>query len=101
MRALGVRGRAGQAAGARGRRQARGAGGRRAAGRGRGAVGGAQARGSRQAGAGHAGLTRPGHWARGLGARAGFGLCARCTRPVFGPVRLGIFLESLNEHCSL
>ena len=24
--------------------------------------------------------------ARGLGARAGYGLCTRCTRPVFDPV---------------
>ena len=57
----------------------------------------------------------PGRWARGLGAgrglgaRAGLGLCTRCTRPVFGPVRLGIFLSQnfwtlfmnpVHEHCS-
>ena len=44
-----------------------------------------------------------------LGARAGLGLCTRCTRPVFGPVRLGIFLSQnfwtlfvnpVHEHCS-
>ena len=54
-------------------------------------------------GAGHAA------WARGLGARAGLGLCTRCTRLVFGPVRLGIFLSQnfwtlfvnpAHEHCS-
>ena len=39
--------------------------------------------------------------AGGRGARAGFGLCTRCTRPVFGSVRLSIFPESPNEHCSL
>ena len=45
---------------------------------------------------------RPGRWAHGQPCCwAGFGLCTRCTRPVFGPVRLGIFPESLNEHCSL
>ena len=46
---------------------------------------------------------------RGLGARAGLGLCTRCTRPIFGPVRLGIFLSQIfwtlfvnpvHEHCS-
>ena len=29
---------------------------------------------------------RPGRWARGLGARPGYGLCTRCTWPVFDPV---------------
>ena len=47
--------------------------------------------------------------ARGLGAQAGFELCTRCTRPVFGPVRLGnflsqifwtLFVNSVHEHCS-
>ena len=63
--------------------------------RGRGAQ---QARGSRRAGS--AGLARPGRWALGLGAQAGYGLCTRCTRPVFGPVRLRIFPESIFGHCS-
>ena len=45
----------------------------------------------------------------GLGARAGLGLCTRCTRPVFGPLQLGIFLSQnfwtlfvnpVHEHCS-
>ena len=44
---------------------------------------------------------RGAHVAWALGARAGLGLCTRCTRPVFGPVRLGIFPELLNEHYSL
>ena len=81
----------------------------RAAGRarGRGARGRQVQAGGRRAGsAGHAG---PGRWARGLGARAGLGLCTRCTRPVFGQVRLGIFLSQIfwtlfmnpvHEHCS-
>ena len=59
----------------------------RRAGRARqGAAAGAGARGGRGAGL-------AGRWARSLGARAGLGLCTRCTRPVFGPVRLGIFLS--------
>ena len=37
---------------------------------------------------------------RGLGVRAGYGLCTRCTRPVFSPVRLNIFPESIFGHCS-
>ena len=74
------------------------AGGRRASGRRAAAARGAYAAGE-----------RPGRWAHGLGARAGFGLCTRCTWPVFGPVRLGIFPESnfwtlfvnpVHEHCS-
>ena len=52
-------------------------------------------------------------WGRSLGARPGraawAGLCTWCTRPVFSPVRLGIFPESnfwtlfvnpTHEHCS-
>ena len=70
---------AGGVAGAR----ACGAGGGRRAGR---ATGEVQALGARQAGAGHEGRARPGRWARGLGARAGYELCTRCTRPVFDPV---------------
>ena len=63
-----------------------------------------RAAGSRRAG--HAG-SRCG--VRGLGARVGFALCTRYTRPVFGPVRLDIFPESnfwtlfvnpVHEHCS-
>ena len=64
-------------------------------------------RGVRQAGRGALGEhDRQAQGARDLGARAGFGLC---TRPVFGPVRLGIFHESnfwtlfvnpVHEHCS-
>ena len=58
-----------------------------------GAAGEAQARGALQAG------RRRG--ARGrqalVGARASFGLC---TRPVFGPVRLGIFLSQIFGQCS-
>ena len=47
--------------------------------------------------------------ARRLGAWAGYGLCTRCTWPVFDPVRLGIIPESIfwtlfvnpvHEHCS-
>ena len=38
--------------------------------------------------------------ARGLGVRAGLRQCTRCTRPVFGPVQLGIFPESIFGHCS-
>ena len=50
-----------------------------------------------QAGAGHAGRARPRRW-----ARAGQGCAIGALRLVFNPVfRLGIFPESLNEHCSL
>ena len=91
MRALGSSGRAGQAAGARqgsaGARQGA-AGALQGAGH---ATGEAQARGARQAGAGHAGRARPGQ-----------GCALGALRLVFNPVfRLGIFPESLNEHCSL
>ena len=58
VRALGSRGRAEQAAGARQRR-------------GRRAAEARQARGARAA------------WA--LGARTGLGMCTRCTRPIFDP----------------
>ena len=92
--ALGVRGRAGKRAGVgrsgrAGERQAHGArGAGRHAGRGsrRGPAWSARGRAS---------------WARGLGARAGLGLCTRCTRPVFGPVQLSIFLSQIFfGHCS-
>ena len=75
------------------------AGGRRA---------GRQARGATRCAAGRAERAGQG-WLGGLGARAGQRLCTRCTRPVFGPVRLGIFPESnfwtlfvnpVHEHCS-
>ena len=77
--------------------------------RGRAEQAAAGARGARQAGAGRSGSAWPGRWARGLGARArGLGAQARqgcalgALRLVFNLVfRLGIFPESLNEHCSL
>ena len=51
------------------------------------------AQGDRRAGAGRS--------SRGLGARAGLGLRTRCTRLVFGPVQLGIFLsQNFFGHCS-
>ena len=66
---------------------------------GSGSLQGAGAAGARGAGARGAGPrartvgarqqargARPGCWASGLGARAGYGLCTRCTRPVFDPV---------------
>ena len=80
---------------------ARAAGGRWVGAR-QGAAAGAGARRARGAGL-------AGRWARGLGARASLGLCTRCTRPVFGPVRLGIFpsqnfwtlfVNPVHEHCS-
>ena len=49
---------------------------------------------------------RGGTGARGAGAGRGLGvlladrLCTWCTRPVFGPVRLGTFPESIFGHCS-
>ena len=55
-------------------------------------AGGSGAGGARQGAAGATGAA---------GARPGFGLCTQCTRPIFGPVRLGIFPESPNEHYSL
>ena len=58
----------------------------------------------RQADAGLQALRGRARQAPGLGAGcAGWpGLCTRCTHLVFNPVfRLGIFPESLNEHCSL
>ena len=88
---------------------------RRQRGRGRAEQMAAGARGARQVGrrrwarAGLAAGARPRRWARGLGARAGLELCTRCTRHVFCPVRLGIFLSQIfwtlfmnpaHEHCS-
>ena len=74
----------------RGARQATWALGDTAQARERGTARGRQARaaGSGARGVYSRGATgaRPGHWARGLGARAGLGLCTRCTRPVFDPI---------------
>ena len=65
------------------------------AGGGRHAGRGAQARGAR-------GVQVRGRQAWALGARAGQGCALGALRLVFNPVfRLGIFPESLNEHCSL
>ena len=120
LQASGARGRSGRLAGG-GRAGGHGARGRRTLGRraGRGRqVSGARAAGARgargrarqqareRAGQGWLGGRRAA-WA--LGARPGLGLCTRCTRPVFGPVRLGIFLSQIcwtlfvnpvHEHCS-
>ena len=71
---------------------------RRARGR-RAAAGACRGRGAGASSRGAAGA-RPGRWAPGLGARAGYGLCTRCTRPVFDPVRLGIVPESIFGHYS-
>ena len=46
------------------------------------------------------GKARQARTAWALGVRPGYGLCTRCTRPVFGPVRLSIFPESIFGHCS-
>ena len=70
------------------------------------AVGAAEGRGAR--GRGTQGV-RPGRGACGLGARAGLGCALGALGLFFGPVRLGIFLESnfwtlfvnlVHEHCS-
>ena len=86
--------------------------GRRAGSAWQGAAAGAGARGVGLAGRQARGLgARPGRaaWARGLGALPGLELCTRSTRPVFGPVRLSIFLSQIfwtlfvkpvHEHCS-
>ena len=90
----------GRRAGAGRRADTGGRAGRRDA-RGRRTLGKRARRGRSRSARGRAG------WA--LGARAGLGLCTRCTRPVFGPVRLGIFLSQnfwtlfmnpVHEHCS-
>ena len=120
---MGVRGRAGEGAGGRWGAQAAGArrrwgaerradtggrAGRRAntGARGRRVAGARALAGARTRADAQAGVARG---ARGLGARAGLGLCTWCTRPVFGPVRLGIFLSQnfwtlfvnpVHEHCS-
>ena len=76
---------------------------RQARGRTRG-PGHAQAAGSRRGRHGRAGARRA-RGRRGAGARrarAGQGCALGALRLVFNPVfRLGIFPESLNEHCSL
>ena len=77
-------GAAGARVGTRGARGERGArAGQAAAGEQRVRGTGVRALGRRAAG--EAG-TQPGRWARGLGARAGKGLCTRCTQLVFGTV---------------
>ena len=69
-----------------------GAGGRQARGAGRRA-GAAGARGARG--------EQPGRWVHGLGTRAGQGCALGALGLVFNLVfPLGIFPESLNEHCS-
>ena len=93
--------RARQAAGSR--RRARGACGRASA---RGRAQQAWARGALGVGARGAGRGRTRRAAWALGARPrrlGWpGLCTRCTRLDFQTgFRLGIFPESINEHCSL
>ena len=45
----------------------------------------AQARGAQQARSRRAGRAQPGRWVKGLGVRAGYGLCTQCTQPVFDP----------------
>ena len=85
-----VRGRVEQAAGRAGVGRS-GRAGVRSAQQGAGRAAGAT--GARASGA----LGRAG-WA--AGAQAGLGLCTRCTRPIFSPVRLGIFPESIFGHCS-
>ena len=93
---------AGRVGGRAGVPQARGRTSGRVVGRGRGAAG---ERGARGRGAGRA---RPGRWLRGLGV--GCAACAhrlgqlgaRALGLVFNRlIRLGIFPESPNEHCSL
>ena len=60
----------------------------------------AGARGARQAGLRRGARGRQALSARGArGPRPGFGLYTRCTRPVFGLVRLGIFLSQIFGHC--
>ena len=73
-----------QAGACEARRRQQRAGAERAGGRAAGTWG-KQARGARQDTAAGAGA-RPGHgWERSLGARVGWGLCTRCTRPIFDP----------------
>ena len=89
-----------------------GAGARDAGARGGAAAGGARVRGragGRQRRAGRAGRAQQGRgrcaaWVLGARPRRlGWpGLCTRCTRLDFQTgFRLGIFSESVNEHCSL
>ena len=107
-RAQGVRGaRRWQLGEAGAGRWASGKSGRRASGRRAGSTWQGAAAGAGARGARGVGLAR--RQARGLGARPGLELCTRCTRPVFGPVRLSIFLSKIfwtlfvnpvHEHCS-
>ena len=91
--AHGRRGGAGRLAGAGrradtgGRAGGRGERGRRTLGRRGARAAGRGGRARARAGQGWLGA-RPGRW-------AGLGLCTQCTRPVFGPVRLGIFLSQI------
>ena len=91
--------------------RARGATGARVCGAGGGRRAGRE-RGARQAGRRIGARDRQAlgvRGAHGLGAGASLGLCTWCTRPVFVPVRLGIFrsqifgtlfVNSVHEHCS-
>ena len=80
----------------------------RAGGMGAGALGDTGA-GARGAGCGAQGVrsrgaagARPGRWARGLGTQAGQECALSAPDLIFKPIfRLGIFPESVNEHCSL
>ena len=75
---------------------------RRGAGRTGGRRAGGRARGRRAGRAAWALGARPGRWAHGLGARAGQECALGAPDLIFKPIfRLGIFLESVNEHCSL
>ena len=91
----------GRAAGARGERQARqgvaaGAGARGAGLAGRHALGAGRVAWARGLGA------RPRRWALGLGAWAGQDCALGALDLIFNPIfRLGIFPDSVNEHCSL
>ena len=61
----------------------------------------ARAAGARQAVGERAAGARPRRWVRGVGARAGYGLCTRCTRPLsiqFDSVLfLSRFLDIIRE----
>ena len=80
------------------RRERTGAGVRRRARHGRAA--GRHAGRGRRAGHGRPGRGLGAACAHGLGQLGQVGVLCTLTR-FFGPVRLGIFPESLNEHCSL
>ena len=97
MQAAGARRRWG--VGARSEADARGSGAQGGRGSGEQGTRGKQAEGGRRLGARALGARAAG---RGLGAMAGQGCALGALRLVFNLVfQLGIFLESLNEHCSL